>query len=47
MYDPTTNKMSKFEAQKHFKLMNDAYEYICILKIYIYNIYAELAGSRF
>ena len=27
-YDPTTNKMSKSEAQEHFKLINNAYEYL-------------------
>ena len=28
-YDPTKNEMSKFEAQEHFKLINNAYEYLC------------------
>ena len=28
-YDPTTKKMSKSEAQEHFKLINNAYEYLC------------------
>ena len=27
-YDPTTNEMSKFEAQEHFKLLINAYEYL-------------------
>ena len=29
-YDPTTNEMSKFEAQEHFKLINNACEYLRI-----------------
>ena len=28
-YDPTTNKMSKSEAQENFKLINKTYEYLC------------------
>ena len=27
-YDPTANEMSMFEAQEHFKLINNAYEYL-------------------
>ena len=27
-YDPKTNEMSKFEAEEHFKLLNNAYEYL-------------------
>ena len=27
-YDPTTNKMSKSEAQVHFKLINNVYKYL-------------------
>ena len=27
-YDPTTNKMSKSEAQEHFKPINNAYKYL-------------------
>ena len=29
-YDPTTNEMSKLEAQEHFKLLNNAYKYLHI-----------------
>ena len=32
-YNPTTNKMSKFQSQEHFKLLNNAYEYLHIKKI--------------
>ena len=28
-YDPTKNKISKYEAQEHFKLINNAYEFLC------------------
>ena len=27
-YNPTTNKTSKYEAQEHFKLINNAYKYL-------------------
>ena len=27
-YDPTTNKMSMFEALEHFKLITNAYKYL-------------------
>jgi len=27
-YDPMTNEMSKMEAQEHFKLINNAYEFL-------------------
>ena len=27
-YDSTTNEMPKFEAQEHFKLLNNAYEFL-------------------
>ena len=29
-FDPTTTEMSKFEAQQHFKQINNTYKYLCM-----------------
>ena len=46
-YDPTTNKMSKIEAQNILNWSTPRTNTFARLKKYIYSIYVELAGSKF